>query len=122
MKKSLSFFLLLCVAGCGGNANKIPLPFKDSKWELRTGTHDKKAIQVRLNQTLINFVGSLNYEATVSVTLKQPLPDGMPNENESAALKKIGDRLVGKLDQTGLAVFAMEIQSDKKCDLIFYTN
>jgi hypothetical protein len=122
MKKCISFFLILCVAGCGGGSKKIPLPFKDAKWEVRTGTHEKKSLDIRLNQTLMNFVGSLKHEATVSVSLKQPLPDGLAGEDEAPVLKKIENALAEKLDQTGLAVFAMVIQMDKKCDYVFFTN
>ena len=122
MKRSIVPVLLLCVAGCIGNSNKIPLPFTDAQWELRTGTYEKNPLIVRLNRTLINFVGSLKYEVVASVALKQPNAEGLPSETESASLKNLENALSEKLDKSGLAVYAMSVTMDKKCDFVFFTN
>jgi len=123
MKHSISIILIAFLTGCVGNfKNQIPLPFTAAKWELRSGNYDKKPIEIQINRALEKYIGSLNYQAAASVSIKKPLANGLPDENESASLKKIETMLTEKLDKTGLAVFALEITSDKTCDMIFYTD
>jgi hypothetical protein len=123
MNRSLSIILIAFLTGCVGNSgNKISLPFTASKWEIRSGIYEKKPIILQINRALDKFIGSLNYQAAASVSIKKPLADGLPDENETASLKKIETLLTEKLDKAGLAVFALEVTSDKTCDLIFYTN
>jgi hypothetical protein len=123
MKRGLSFILFAFLAGCVGNSgNKISLPFTASKWELRTGIYEKKPIIIQINRPLEKFVGCLNYQAAVSVSIQKPLANGLPDEHEAASLEKIATILIEKLDKAGLAVFALQITTDKTCDFIFYTD
>jgi hypothetical protein len=123
MKRSLIILFISILAACGGNSgNKISLPFTAAKWEIRNGIYEKKPIILQLNRALDKYIGCLNYQAAASVSIKTPLADGLPDENETASLKKIETIMTEKLDKAGLAVFALEVTSDKTCDLIFYTN
>jgi hypothetical protein len=115
--------LIAFFTGCVGNSgNKISLPFTAAKWDLRTGNYEKKPILIRINRALENHIGCLNYEAAACVSIKKPLENGLPDENETASLKKMENLLLEKLDKVGLAVFALEVTTDKTCDFIFYTD
>jgi hypothetical protein len=122
MKRILSVILVIFLMGCGGKFKKITLPFTDSKWELKGGIYEKKPILIRINRALEGYCGSLSYQAAACVSFKSPDANGMPDSIESAALKKIENSLVEKLDVAGLAVFALEVTTDTTCNFIFYTD
>ena len=123
MKHALSIIFIVFLSGCSSNSsNKISLPLKDAKWDILNGNYEKKPISIRINRTLENHIGSLKYEAAASVAIKKPLANGMPDSIELYDLNKMVNIMIEKLDKTGLAVYALEVITDKTCDCIFYTD
>jgi hypothetical protein len=123
MKLNRLIVVAVFLIGCSVNSgNKISLPFAEAKWEQRTGMYEKKPILLKLNRALEKYVGSLPFQATMSVCINKPLPNGLPDESEKASLVRLETMLAEKLDKAGLAVYALEVITDKTCDFIFYTN
>jgi len=123
MKRCLMIAFVVFLSACSGNSgNKISLPFTEAKWEQRTGIYEKKPILLKIDRALEKYTGSLHYQATMSVGINNPLPNGLPDEVETASLIKLETVLTEKLDKAGLAVLALEVTTDKTCDFIFYTN
>ncbi len=112
-------FLLGCSVNSGNN---ISLPFTEAKWEQRTGIYEKKPIFFKIDRALEKYTGSLHFQAAMSVGINNPLPNGLPDEAETASLVKLETILIEKLDKAGLAVLALEVTTDSTCDFIFYTN
>lgn len=120
MKRCFMIAIAAFLSACSGN--KCSLPFTETKWEQRTGIYEKKPILLKLDRALEKYSGSLHYQATMSVGIDKPLPNGLPDEAETASLIKLEKVLTEKLDKAGLAVLALEVTTNKTCDFIFYTN
>ena len=87
MKRCLMIAFVVFLSACSGNSgNKISLPFTEAKWDQRTGIYEKKPILLKIDRALEKYIGSLHYQATVSVCINKPLANGLPDEAETASL------------------------------------
>ena len=117
--------LLLLSAACEKNAPAIrPLPVFTESWEGRGGRYAGKPVLVRINRGLDSIAkyAPLPWQAAASIQLKHPLPSGLPDTSEVKALGKIEKFLTYRLATSGIAVLGLKVETDNRCDYIFYTD
>ena len=101
-----------------------PLPEFTEQWEVRGGSYADRPVLVRINRGLDSIANHapLTWQAAASVRLKHPLPSGLPDKLEVSALEKIEKFLTYRLATSGIALFSLKVETDSRCDYIFYTE
>ena len=101
-----------------------PAPHITPLWVLRSGKYAGKPIFIKINRALDSLAdhAPLQYQAAASVVLKHPLESGLPGSEEEEALDRIEKILIHRLITTRLAVYGLKVESDNRCDFIFYTD
>lgn len=116
---------LMVIAGCGGGNDTCESPPPDQAvWESRMGKYAGKLMKLRVNKALADLAGQscFTWQIAAGVQVKKPEKNGMPSEKEQEYLLRVEERLIRHFTQDGLAVYAVDIRSDKRCDYIFYGN
>ena len=92
------------------------------KWESRMGRYANKYMEIRINTALKNTAQttSFNYQIAAGIIINNPMENGLPDETEQLELKRVERFLIEKLVKSGLALYALNIKTDKRCDFIFY--
>ncbi len=113
------------VVGCSCEKKVIvSLPLDGNRWESVKGTYADNQVRARINRRLDTLAGKCNliYQAAITVPILGPTKDGLPNSMERKHLSGVRSLLQEKLEASGLAVFAMEVETNGTCDYIFYTE
>jgi hypothetical protein len=124
MKPTIAALLLLYIACSTSTPEIIPLPEFSERWEVRGGRYADRPVLVRLNRGLDSIANHapLTWQAAASIPLHHPLPSGLPDSLEVNALTKIEKFLTYRLATSGIAVLGLKVETDNRCDFIFYTE
>ena len=125
MRIIIILFLFCLINGCNKNNNDIhPLPTFTDRWEVRGGKYADRPIFLKINRGLDSIAehAPLAWQAAASVVLKYPQKSGLADNEEEEALEKIEKMLTYRLSTAGIAVYALKVESDNRCDFIFYTD
>ena len=125
MFRDMATILLLFCIFCNKPAPSFhPLPEFTERWEVRGGRYADKPVLVRINRGLDSIAehAPLTWQAAASIPLKHPLPSGLPDASEVTAIKKIEKFLTYRLATSGIALFGLKVETDNRCDFIFYTD
>jgi hypothetical protein len=102
-----------------------PLPLVTDSWEVHAGRYAGRPVLLRINRGLDSIAAHtpLVWQAAASVPLKHPLTlTGLPDPDEVEKLKQIEQLLDYRLVFTELALFALKVETDSRCDFIYYTD
>lgn len=111
------------VVGCSYEKKiTVSLPLHDNRWEPISGTYADNPVRVRINRRLDTLAGKCNliYQAAITVPILGPAKNGLPNTIERENLLGVRRLLKEKLEAPGLAVFALEVETNSTCAYIFY--
>ncbi len=92
-------------------------------WELYETKHGGMPVSIRLNEGIEDYVchPRYMYQVTVSITLNDASPQGLPYEDESRLLDELEQVLRDRLENQKISVFAAAVTADGVRKYILYT-
>lgn len=123
MIRILILSLLLSVIAC---EKEIDNPISNLKipqqWNNRAGKYAELPAFINVNKGLkkLNLEELLPFQGAISVKFNYPQENGLPSDREMAKLNKIRDQINNNIVVPQIAIHALEITTDKRCDFILY--
>jgi hypothetical protein len=99
------------------------MPSYSDRWSMLQGIDEGKIIFIRA-RNIQDAVGHPEYpfQIGVAIPLKQPTGAGLPNPQESEALRLIEDKLIPALTKDDETVFVMALTTHGMREFVFYAK